>query len=154
MKVVGDLSVIYRASYRIHSAIDFRSIQGGLNVYGVGTLLSGLLGTLPVAAPWSATAVYIGFTGVAVTSVGIYLGLFTVMVAFFSKLLAVLVAIPGSVVSAVYVIIFGMLLSRAPRQSLRDKLTRRRPPSLECLLFWACPLWLSGTCSKGLSAIW
>ena len=109
MKVVGDLSVIYRASYRIHSAIDFRSVQGGLNVYGVGTLLSGLLGTLPVAAPWSATVVYIGFTGVAAMSVGIYLGLLTIMVAFFSKLLAILVAIPSPVVSAVYIIIFGML---------------------------------------------
>ena len=109
MKVVGDLSVIYRASYRAQSAIDFRSVQGGLNAYGLGTLLSGLLGTPPVAAPWSATAVYIGFTGVAVSSVGIFLGLFTIAVAFFSKLLALLVAIPGPVVSAVYVIIFGML---------------------------------------------
>ena len=109
MKVVGDLSVIYRASYRVNSAIDFRSVQGGLNVYAVGTLFSGLLGTLPVAAPWSATAVYIGFTRVAAATVGIYLGIFTIMVAFFSKLLALLVAIPGPVVSAVYVIIFGML---------------------------------------------
>ncbi len=109
MKVVGDLSIIYRASYRRHSAIDFRSVQGGLNVYGLGTFLSGILGTLPVAAPWSATAVYIGFTGVAATSVGIYLGLLTIIVAFFSKLLAVLVSIPSPVVSAVYVIIFGML---------------------------------------------
>ncbi len=109
MKAVGDLSVVYRASYRNQSAIDFRTVQGGLNVYGVGTLLSGLLGTLPVAAPWATTVVYIGFTGVAAKSVGIYLGLLTMAVAFFSKLLAVLVAIPSPVVSAVYVIIFGML---------------------------------------------
>ncbi len=109
MKVVGDLSVIHRASYRNQAAIDFRSVQGGLNVYGMGTLLSGLLGTLPVAAPWSATVVYIGFTGVAAMSVGIYLGLLTIMVAFFSKLLAILVAIPSPVVGAVYIIIFGML---------------------------------------------
>ncbi len=109
MKAVGDLSVIYRASYRNQSAIDFRSVQGGLNVYGAGTFLSGLLGTLPVAAPWSATVVYIGFTGVAARSVGILLGLLTVLIAFFSKLLAVLIAIPSPVVSAVYVIIFGML---------------------------------------------
>ncbi len=109
MKAVGDLSVVYRASYRNQSAIDFRTVQGGLNVYGVGTLLSGLLGTLPVAAPWATTVVYIGFTGVAAKSVGIYLGLLTMVVAFFSKLLAVLVAIPSPVVSAVYVIIFGML---------------------------------------------
>ena len=109
MKAVGDLSVINLASYRNRSAIDFRSVQGGLNVYGAGTFLSGLLGTLPVSAPWSATVVYIGFTGVASRSVGVYLGLLTILVAFFSKLLAVLVAIPSPVVSAVYVIIFGML---------------------------------------------
>ncbi len=109
MKAVGDLSVIYRASYRNQSAIDFRTVQGGLNVYGVGTLLSGLLGTLPVAAPWATTVVYIGFTGVAARSAGICLGLLTVLVASFSKLLAILVAIPTPVVSAVYVVIFGML---------------------------------------------
>ena len=109
MKAVGDLSVIYRASYRKQSAVDFRTVQGGLNVFGVGTLLSGLLGTLPVAAPWAATVVYVGFTGVAARSVGIYLGVLTILVASFSKLLAVLVAIPSPVVSAVYVIIFGML---------------------------------------------
>ena len=109
IKAVGDLSVIHRSSYRNQTAIDFREVQGGLNVYGLGTLLSGLLGSLPVAAPWAATAVYITFTGVAATSVGIYLGLFTILVAFFSKLLALLVAIPMPVVSAVYVIIFGML---------------------------------------------
>ena len=109
MKAVGDLSIIYRASYRTQSAVDFRTVQGGLNVYGVGTFLSGLLGTLPVAAPWSATAVYIGFTGVAARSVGLYLGLLTIVVAFFSKFLAVLVAIPSPVVSAAYIIIFAML---------------------------------------------
>ncbi|MDE2861763.1 MAG: hypothetical protein OYI31_03915 [Chloroflexota bacterium] len=109
MKAVGDLSVIYRASYRSQTAVDFRTVQGGLNVYGVGTLLSGLLGTLPVAAPWATTVVYYGFTGVAAKSVGIFLGALTILVASFSKLLAVLVAIPSPVVSAVYIIIFGML---------------------------------------------
>ena len=109
MKAVGDLSVIYRASYRDQTAIDFRTVQGGLNVYGVGTLVSGLLGTLPVAAPWAATAVYMSFTGVAARSAGIYLGMLTLLVASFSKLLSILVAIPSTVVIAVYVIIFGML---------------------------------------------
>ena len=108
LKAVGDLSVIYQASYRDRPAIDFRSVQGGLNVYGVGTLLSGLLGTLPVA-PWAVTVVYIGFTGVAATSVGVCLGLLNIVVASFAKLLATLIAIPSPVVSAVYIIIFGLL---------------------------------------------
>ena len=108
LKAVGDLSVINQASYRDRQAIDFRSVQSGLNVYGVGTLLSGLLGTLPVG-PWAATVVYIGFTGVAARSVGVCLGLMTIVVASFSKLLATLIAIPSPVVSAVYIIIFGLL---------------------------------------------
>ena len=109
MKAVGDLSVIHRASYRAQSAVDFRTVQGGLNVYGAGTLLSGLLGTLPVAAPWSATVAYISFTGVAARSVGVCLGALTVGVAFFSKFLAVLIAIPSPVVTAAYIVIFAML---------------------------------------------
>ena len=126
MKVVGDLSVIHRASYRNQTAIDFRRIQGGLNVYGLGTLLSGLLGTLPVAAPWSATAVYIAFTGVAARSVGIYLGALTILVAFFSKLLALLVAIPTPVVSAVYIIIFGMLFVEGSKTVFAGQVDQKR----------------------------
>ena len=126
MKAVGDLSVIYRASYRDHSAIDFRSVQGGLGVYGLGTLLSGFVGTLPVAAPWAATVVYIGFTGVAAKSVGIYLGLLTMLVAPFSKLLAVLVAIPTPVVSAVYVIIFGMLFVEGAKTAFTGRVDQKK----------------------------
>lgn len=109
MKTVGDLSVIYRASYRKPQAVDYRVVQGGLNTYGIGTLSTGLLGTIPVAAPWAVTAVYIGFTGVSARSVGIYLGLMTLLIAPFSKFLAVLIAVPSPVVSAIYVIIFGLL---------------------------------------------
>ena len=126
IKVVGDLSVIHRASYRNQTAIDFRSVQGGLNVFGVGTLLSGLLGTLPVAAAWAATAVYIGFTGVAVGSVGIYLGLFTMVVASFSKMLALVTAIPSQVVGAVYIIIFGMLFIEGARTAFTGQVDQKK----------------------------
>ncbi len=126
MKVVGDLSVIYRASYRDQRAIDFRTVQGGLNVYGAGTLLSGLLGTLPVAAPWAATVAYIGFTGVAARSAGIYLGLLTILVASFSKLLAILVAIPSTVVSAVYVIIFGVLFIEGAKTVFTGQMDQKK----------------------------
>ena len=109
LKVVGDLSIINRASYRSPVALDFRKIQSGLNLYGASTLLTGLLATLPVAAPWSSTAVYIGFTGNAARSVGIYLGLLTLLIAPFAKIVALLAATPDSVVAAVFIIIFGLL---------------------------------------------
>ena len=109
LKVVGDLSIINRASYRKPVAPDFRKIQSGLNLYGASTLLTGLLATLPVAAPWSSTAVYIGFTGNASRSVGIFLGLLTIVIAPFGKLIAILAATPDAVVAAVFIIIFGLL---------------------------------------------
>ena len=126
MKVVGDLSVIYRASYRSPSAIDFRAVQGGLNVYGASTFISGLLGTLPVAAPWATTVVYYGLTGVSARSVGICLGLLTILVASFSKVLAVLLAIPTPVVSAVYVIIFGMLFVEGAKTVFADQVDQKK----------------------------
>ncbi len=126
MKTVGDLSVIYRASYRNPAAPDFRAVQGSLNVSGLGTLFSGLLGTLPVAAPWAVTVVYVGFTGVAAKSVGIYLGLLTIAIAPFSKFLAILVAIPSPVVSAVYVIIFGMLFVEGAKTVFTGQLDQKK----------------------------
>ena len=126
VKAVGDLSVIQHASHRNQSAIDFRRVQGGLNVYGIGTLLSGLVGTLPVAAPWAVTVVYIGFTGVAARSAGIFLGLFTMATATFSKLLAILVAIPSPVVGAVYIVIFGMLFIEGAKTVFAGPVDQKR----------------------------
>ncbi len=126
MKTVGDLSVIYRASYRNPAALDYRAVQGGLTVSGAGVLFSGLMGTLPVAAPWAVTAVYVGFTGVAARSVGIYLGLMTIVAAPFSKFLAVLVAVPSPVVSAVYVIIFGMLFVEGAKTSFSGQVDQKK----------------------------
>ena len=126
MKTVGDLSVIYRASYRNPAALDYRAVQGGLTVSGAGVLFSGLMGTLPVAAPWAVTAVYVGFTGVAARSVGIYLGLMTIAAAPFSKFLAILVAVPSPVVSAVYVIIFGMLFVEGAKTSFSGQVDQKK----------------------------
>ena len=95
-------------------------------MYGAGALFSGLLGTLPVAAPWAVTVVYIGFTGVAAKSVGIYLGLMTIVVAPFSKFLAILVAVPSPVVSAVYVIIFGMLFVEGAKTAFSGQIDQKK----------------------------
>ena len=109
LKTLGDLSLIYQGSYRKPVAVDLRTVQSGLNLYSGSTLLTGLLGTLPVTAPWAVTVVYISFTGVAAKVVGVYLGLLTLAAAPLAKFIALLVAIPSPVVGAVYVIIFGML---------------------------------------------
>ncbi len=150
MKTVGDLSVIYRASNRTRAAIDYRSVQRGLNIYGIGTLLSGLLGTVTVAAPWAVTAVYIGFTGVAANSVGISLGLVTMAAAPFSKLLAILVAIPSPVVSAVYVIIFGMLFVEGAKTVFTGPFAGQVNPTRSTIIGISMVLGLSAGIFSGL----
>ena len=122
MKSVGDLSVIYRGSYRKPVAIDYRTVQGGLNVSGCSTVASGLLGTPPVAAPWAVTVVYVNLIGVAARRVGVYLGLITLAAAPLSKLVVALTAIPSPVVSAIYVIIFGMLFIEGAKMAFADQI--------------------------------
>ena len=126
VKAIGDLSVIRRASYRTMGALDIKAVQGGLNVYGAGTLLSGLLGTLPFASPWSITAVYISFTGISSQNVGIFLGLLTISAAPLFKMIALLIAIPGPVVSAVYVILFGLLFIEGARTVFDGAIDNRK----------------------------
>ena len=126
LKSLGDLSVIYQASYREPGALDHRVIQSGLNLYGGSTFLTGLLGTVPISAPWAVTVVYVGFTGVASKVVGIYLGLATMAVAPFSKLIAFLVVVPSPVLSAIYVIIFGALFVEGAKIAFAGQMDHKR----------------------------
>ena len=126
LKSLGDLSAIYQASYREPRALDHRVVQSGLNLYGGTTFLTGVLGTVPISAPWAVTVVYVGFTGVASKVVGIYLGLATLAIAPFSKLIAFLVVVPSPVLSAIYVIIFGALFVEGVKIAFSGQLDHKR----------------------------
>ena len=126
LKSLGDLSAIYQASYREPRALDHRVVQSGLNLYGGTTFLTGALGTVPISAPWAVTVVYVSFTGVASKVVGIYLGLATLAVAPFSKLIAFLVVVPSPVLSAIYVIIFGALFVEGAKIAFAGQMDHKR----------------------------
>ena len=126
LKSLGDLSAIYQASYREPRALDHRVVQSGLNLYGGTTFLTGVLGTVPISAPWAVTVVYIGFTGVASKVVGIYLGLATLAIAPFSKLIAFLVVVPSPVLSAIYVIIFSALFVEGAKIAFAGQVDHKR----------------------------
>ena len=126
LKSLGDLSAIYQASYRERRALDHRVVQSGLNLYGSTTFLTGVLGTVPISAPWAVTVVYVSFTGVASKVVGIYLGLATLAIAPFSKLIALLVVVPSPVLSAIYVIIFGALFVEGAKIAFAGQMDHKR----------------------------
>lgn len=126
VKAVGDIGVIQRASHRQVQAQDFRVVQGGLNAYGVGNLIAGILGIPSATTPWALTATYVTLTGVAVRMVGVYLGLFMIGVAFLPKLGAFLIAIPSPVLAAVYVIVFGGLFVEGAKVAFDGQVDHRK----------------------------
>ena len=108
MDTLGDTIAIQRASWRKPRAIDFRSIQGAMSADGVGNLLSGLAGTVPNTTYGTGIAI-VELTGVAARSVGVCVGIIFVALAFVPKFMAALIAIPGPVVAAYYVVLVALL---------------------------------------------
>ena len=96
VETIGDGIAIQRVSRRRPRATDFRVVQGALNADGVGNLLSGILGTLPNTT-YSSSISIAEVTGVAARRVGVVIGATFVVVAFFPKLTALLIAIPAPV---------------------------------------------------------
>ena len=108
MDTLGDTIAIQRVSWRRPRAVDFRSIQGAMSADGVGNLLSGLAGTLPNTT-YATGISLVELTGVAARSVGACIGIVFVAMAFVPKFMAVLIAIPGPVVGAYFVLIVALL---------------------------------------------
>ena len=97
---------------------DFRAVQGAITVDGLGNLLSGLAGTTPNTATTVGASVT-ELTGVGARSVGVAAGAIFVAVAFLPKVLAVVLAIPGSV--------FRGLSRRVAGDALRHRHEDGRP---------------------------
>ena len=103
VETIGDGIAIQQVSRRTPRATDFRVVQGAINADGVGNLLSGIAGTLPNTT-YSSSVALAEVTGVAARRVGVVIGGVFVAVAFFPKISALLIAIPGPV-AAGYLIV-------------------------------------------------
>ena len=134
MDTLGDGIAIQRASWRKPRAIDFRSVQGAMTADGVGNLLSGLAGTVPNTTYATGTSI-VELTGVAARSVGVCLGLVFVVMAFIPKLMAAIIAIPGPVVAAYYVLLVARLFTFGIEILQQDGLDYRKSLVVG-LAFW------------------
>ena len=134
MDTIGDCIAIQRISWRRPRAIDFQSIQGALSADGVGNLLSGLLGTVPNTTYVHSIAVA-DLTRVTARAVGLCVGVLFFVLAFLPKLVAVVVAIPGPVVAAYYVVLVASVFVLGLRVLLHDGLDYRKGVAVG-LAFW------------------
>jgi len=77
---------------------------------GLGNLLSGLAGTLPNTTYATGISI-VELTGVAARSVGVWVGLIFVAIAFMPKFMAAIIAIPGPVVAGYFVLLVAKLFT-------------------------------------------
>ena len=125
VETIGDGIAIQRVSRRRPQATDFRVVQGALNADGMGNLLSGLLGTLPNTT-YSSSISIAEVTGVAARRVGVVIGVSFVVIAFFPKVAALLIAIPGPVAAAYITILIGLLFVQGMHLVIRDGVDHRK----------------------------
>ena len=134
IETVGDGVAIQRVSRRRPQATDFRVVQGCLNADGLGNFLSGIAGTLPNTT-YSSSISLTEVTGVAAKRVGVVIGVTMMVLAFFPKVVAVLIAIPGPVVAAHATVFLGILFVQGMRIVIADGMDHRKA-TIAGVTFW------------------
>lgn len=125
LRSISSCVAVQAVSWRRKRAVDFRAVQGTVNVDGISNLLCGLAGTIPNTG-YSISAALAELTGVAARSVGIATGAIFVVLALFPKALAVVLAIPGPVVGGYLAVLMAMLFLVGIRVLLQDGLDYRK----------------------------
>ena len=135
IETIGDGVAIQRVSNRRQKATDFRVVQGALNAGGVGNLLSGLMGTLPNTT-YSTSISLAEVTGIAARRVGIITCVIFLVLAFFLKFAALLIAIPSPVAAAYITVLIGLLFVQGMKIVIQDGVDHRKA-AVVGLAFWA-----------------
>ncbi len=124
IETIGDGMAIQRVSWRDGRAVDFRRVEGAVAADGVGNLLSGLGGTVPNTT-YSTSIAVTELTGVASRNVGIAIGVIFLVVAFFPKALALILAIPAPVAAAYVTVLLAMLFVVGMKLVLQEEISYR-----------------------------
>ena len=125
IRTISSSVAVQRVSWRRGRALDFRAVQGSVNVEGIGNLMCGAAGTVPNTS-YSVAAALTELTGVAARAMGIAAGMIFVALAFLPKALAVVLAIPGPVVSAYLTVLVAMLFLIGVKIVIQGGLDYRR----------------------------
>lgn len=126
IKAGSEGAAIQQVSRRRPRAIDFRGVQGSLNAGGVGVLLSGIAGIVPVLIYLPSTMALIGFTGVAARRTGYFIGAMLIGLALLPKVVAILLTVPRPVSGAILMVIMGLLFVEGVRTVLQDGFNQQK----------------------------
>ncbi|MCY4654753.1 MAG: purine/pyrimidine permease [Dehalococcoidia bacterium] len=125
IETIGDSVAIQQVSRRRPRAGDFRLVQGALDADGVGNLLSGIAGTVPNTT-YSSSISLLTITGIAARRVGVYTGLFFILLVFSPKIVALLLAIPNAVAAAYTMVLIALIFVEGFRIVMRNGMDPRK----------------------------
>ena len=125
IETIGDAVAIQRVSRREVRAPDYRVVQGAVATDGVGNLMSGLLGTVPNTT-YSSSVSVTELTGVASRLIGVFIGVFFLLLAFLPKVQTLITSLPNSVVAAYLTILLAILFVVGIKLVVRDGLDYRK----------------------------
>ena len=126
VKAGNEGAAIQQVSWRRPRAIDFRGVQGTLNAGGVGILLSGIAGMLPILIYLPSSMALISFTGTASRRTGYVIGAILIGLALLPKVVAILLTIPRPVTGAILLVVMGLLFVEGVRTVLQDGFNQQK----------------------------
>jgi xanthine permease XanP len=163
IETYGDGVAIQRLSKRTRDPIDFRTVQGAVNADGLGNLLSGLAGTLPNTT-YSTSLSVVDLTGVAARQVGLWGGVFLILIGFCPKVSTLLMAVPSPIAGAYIMVLLILLFMHGLHLVTEDGLSYENG-MIVCVAFWLAvgfqnqqifsdhlPSWTRGLLDNGMTA--
>ncbi|MYF79458.1 MAG: hypothetical protein F4180_06255, partial [Chloroflexi bacterium] len=154
IKASNEGAAIQQVSWRIPRAVDFRGVQGTLNVSGVGILLAGIAGTLPPLNYLPSSIALINFTAVAARRAGFVMGAVLIAIALLPKIVAVLLTIPRPVTGVILMIVMGLLFVEGIRTVLQDGFSQQKAIIVGLALSIGIGLQTHNILAEPLGSIW
>lgn len=124
-----------RVATRRSQAVNYRAVQRAVTAEGVGNLFAGLAGTMP-NTPHAGAVAAVEITGVAARSTAFAAGLVLLTLAFLPKALAIILAIPASVVAAAITVVMASLFAVGLREVVRSMDVSPRNGLIAGVSFW------------------
>ena len=143
IRTMSSALAVQDVSWRTPRAPDLRAVQGAIGVDALANLLSGLSGTV-LAGTRSTTAALTRVSRVASRRIGIVLGGTLVLLAFSPAVLALVLALPGAVLSAYLLVMLATLFVVGMKIVVADGLDQPR------ILVAGLSFWIGAGCQFGL----
>ena len=121
----GESIALQRVSSREPRAIDFRQVQGTLAGGGIGNILSGIAGAVPIIIH-PGTVAFTQVASVASRRVGYLIGSLFIIMAFVPKLSGLLSTIPGPVMAGYLTLVTGTLFVDGAQLVIQSEQNRQK----------------------------